>query len=142
MLPAAAADKPCADADRAVDAVTSWAALEKSFQDFGHCDKGPTADVFTEAILRVVIGGWPNVGDAGPILEKDTAFRGWLVKRLSSPSLPTQDTAEIRNLAKSSCPKGRQKVCADLLSAVEMGRALSAPELLELTPSPPAKGKP
>jgi hypothetical protein len=146
VLPAAAADKPCSSADKAIDGVTSWAALQKAFQDYGHCDKGPTADVFTEAMLRVVISGWQKVGDAEPILEKDEAFRGWFNRRLSSPALSTQDTAEIRDLAKSSCPKGRQKVCADLLSTVEMGRALSSPELLQLAPAPatPAqpKGKP
>ncbi|HEX4944387.1 MAG TPA: hypothetical protein VFV55_08535 [Usitatibacteraceae bacterium] len=146
ILPATAADKPCSSADKAIDGVTTWAALQKAVQDFGPCDKGPTGDLFTEAILRVIISGWPQVGDAEPILEKDKAFSDWLNRRLSSPSLSTQDTAEIRDLAKASCPKGREKVCAQLLSAVEMGRALSAPELLQLTPMPatpaPAKGKP
>lgn len=136
IFPAAAADKPCSDADKAIDGVTSWSALQKAVADFGHCDKGPTADLFTEAILRVVISGWPKVGDAGPILDKDAAFRGWLMTRLSSPALSTQDSAEIRDLAKSSCPKGQQKVCGDLLSAVEMGRALSAPELMQIAPAP------
>jgi hypothetical protein len=145
ILPTAAADKPCSDADKAVDGVTSWAALQKAAREYGHCDKGQTAEVFTEAILRVVISGWPKVGDAEPILEKDTAFRGWLMRRLSSPALSTQDTAEIRDLAKSSCPKGRQKVCADLLSAVEASRAIAAPELMLLPPPTtpaPAKDKP
>lgn len=141
ILPAAASDKPCSSADKAIDGVTSWAALQKAVQDYGHCDKGPTADVFTEAILRVIISGWPKVGDAEPILAKDADFRAWLNRRLSSPSLATQDSGEIRDLAKSSCPKGREKLCADLLSAVELGRTMSAPELLQLAPAP-AKGKP
>jgi hypothetical protein len=141
-FPAAAADKPCAGADKAIDGVTSWGALQKAVQDYGHCDKGPTADVFTEAMLRVIISGWHQVGDAEPIFEKDPAFRGWLNRRLSSPALSSQDTAEIRDLAKASCPKGRQKICADLLSVVEMGRSMSAPEILLLPPPEPAKGKP
>jgi hypothetical protein len=136
IVPAAAADKPCSAADKAIDGVTSWGALQKAVQDYGHCDKGPTAEGFTEAILRVIISGWPKVGDAGPILAKDAAFRDWLMKRLASPALSTQDTAEIRDLAKRSCPKGHEKVCADLHSAVEMGRAISAPELLALPPGP------
>jgi hypothetical protein len=143
-LPAPAADKPCTAADKAIDGVTSWGALQRAVNDFGHCDKGPTAEVFTEAILRVVISGWPKVGEAEPILDKDPAFRDWLMKRLMSPTLSTQDTAEIRDLAKSSCPKGHPKVCADLLSAVEMSRSISAPELMLLPPGPatPPKAKP
>ncbi|MBL0142005.1 MAG: hypothetical protein IPP91_07980 [Betaproteobacteria bacterium] len=145
VLPAAAADKPCDAADKAVDGVTSWSALQTAVRDYGHCDKGPTADAFTEAILRVVISGWPKLGDAGPILEKDATFRDWLNRRLSSPTLSTQDSGEIRDLAKGSCPKGQQKVCADLLSSVEMGRSISAPDLMLLPPPAvpaPAKGKP
>ena len=140
-FPAVAADKPCTGADKAFDGVTSWAALQKAVADFGHCDKGPTADVVTEALLRVVISGWPKVAEAGPILEKDAAFKSWLSRRLSSPDLDTRDTAEIRDLAKASCPKGQDKVCSEILSAVEMGRAISAPDLMALPPTAPAPAK-
>jgi hypothetical protein len=137
-LPAAAADKPCTGADKAFDATTSWAALHRAVADYGHCDKGPTAEIVTEAVLRVVIGGWPKVGEAGPFLDKDAAFKKWLERKLSSTDMPNQDSAEIRDLAKNSCPKGQAKVCGDILYAVESGRALSAPEMLQLTPVEPA----
>jgi hypothetical protein len=140
-FPAVAADKPCTGADKAFDGVTSWPALQKAVADFGHCDKGPTADVVTEALLRVVISGWPKVAEAGPILEKDAAFKGWLNRRLSSPDLDTRDSGEIRDLAKASCPKGQDKVCSEILSAVEMGRAISAPDLMALPPTTPAPAK-
>jgi len=133
----AAAENPCSEAMKAIDGVTTWSALQKTVRDYGHCDKGQTADFFTEALLRVYISGWPKVADAGPILEQDAAFKSWLTRRLSNPELSTQDTAEMRDLAKSSCPKGQDKVCGELLSAVEMGRALSAPDLL-LLPAPTA----
>ncbi len=137
-LPAAAADKPCTEADKAFDGVTSWAALQRAVHDYGHCDKGKTAETVTEALLRVVIGGWPKVGDAGPLLDKDAGFRNWLDRRLSSPDLAPEDSREIRDLAKSSCPKGQDKVCSTILSSVEMGRAISAPELIQLQPAAPA----
>jgi hypothetical protein len=139
VVPAAAADKPCAEADKAFDGVTSWQALQKAVADYGHCDKGPTADVVTEALLRVVISGWPRIAEAGPILEKDAAFKSWLNRRLSSPDLDTRDSGEIQSLAKGSCPKGQDKVCSEILSAVEMGRALSAPDLMLISPPAPAK---
>ncbi len=141
MTPALAADKPCSDAGKAIDRVTHWAALQKAMHDYGHCDKGPTGEAFTEALLRVYISGWPKVGDAGPILEKDAAFKSWLDRRLSSPDLSPQDSGEMRDLAKSSCPKGQDKLCADFLSTIEMGRALSAPELMQIAPEKPAPAK-
>lgn len=141
VLPAAAADKPCTEADKAFDGVTSWAALQKAVHDYGHCDKGATAGIVTEALLRVVISGWQKIGEAGPILEKDAAFKSWLGRRLSSPDLATDDSREIRDLAKASCPKGQDKVCGEILSSVEMGRALSAPDLMLLPPPTPAPAK-
>jgi len=142
MVPAAAADKPCTGADKAFDGVTSWAALQHAVQDYGHCDKGKTAEIVTEALLRVVIGGWPKISDAGPILEKDAAFRSWLGRRLSSPDILPEDSREIRDLAKSTCPKGQEKVCAEILSSIEMSRSLSAPDLMLLPPpTTPAPAK-
>lgn len=140
-FPAAASDKPCTGADKAFDSATSWAALHKAAADFGHCDKGPTRTIVTEAVLRVVIGGWPKVGEAGPYLEKDAAFKKWLERKLSDTDMPGEDSAEIRDLAKNSCPKGQDKVCAEILSAVQSGRALSAPEMLQLIPTEPAPAK-
>ena len=140
-FPAVAADKPCTGADKAFDGVTSWPALQKAVADFGHCDKGPTADVVTEALLRVVISGWPKVAEAGPILEKDAAFKSWLSRRLSSPDLDTRDTAEIRDLAKAGCPKGQDKVGSEIRSAVAPGRASPAPDLMALPPTTTAPAK-
>ena len=123
-------------------ASTPWAALQRAVADYGHCDKGNTAPIVTEALLRVIISGWPNIANAGPILAKDAAFKDWLGRRLSSPDLDTRDTAEIVNLAKGSCPKGQDAVCAEILSSAELGRAISAPDLMLLAPPPsPAPAK-
>ena len=141
MLPAAAQDKPCTEAGKAFNAVTSWHALQDAVRSYGHCDKGETAAIVTEALLRVTIDGWPTIAEAGPILDKDAAFKKWLDRKLGSTDLPKQDSAEIRDLAKNSCPKGQDKVCGQILSAVQSGRSLVEPEMLQLMPTepPPAK---
>lgn len=146
VVPAAAADKPCTPADKAaaekaIDGVTAWVAFDKSFRDFGHCDTGNVATLFTEAMMRVLIDGWPTVGVGDEVLVQNPAFREWLMKRLRSPELNKDDSAAIRDLAKQSCPKGHDKVCAELLSAVESGRQISSPDLLQW-PSAPASPAP
>ena len=84
------------------------------------CSMASAQSFIISAMLRVIISGWPRIAEAGPILEKDAAFKSWLNRRLSNPSLATQDSAEIRDLARASCPKGADKVCSELLSAVEL----------------------
>ena len=143
VLPAAAADKPCSSADaakaeKAIDQVTSWPALQKAVRDFRHCDQGQAAEYFSEALMRVLISGWLQVGEAEAILDKDTAFRDWLMARLASPLLAKDDADSIRGLAKNNCPKGRDKLCADLRAGLEAGKA-AAPKLMDWPSAAPAK---
>ena len=138
-LPVRADD--CARADASIDRVTTWPALAQAFRDFRACDKGPTAELFTEALLRVVIGGWPKLPEAGPAFAAEPAFREWALRRLRSPDLPKDDAESVRDLARGSCPKGQEKLCTDLAAAAEMSRASASPDLIVIPPATP-KGNP
>lgn len=138
VLPAHAQD--CAKADAAIDRVTTWPALAQAVKDYRACDQGTSAELFTEALLRVLIGGWPKVSEAAPAFASDPAFRDWILRRLRNPDLPREDADTIRDLAKGSCPKGREALCAELSAAAEAGRP-SAPA--PASPSPDVrKGSP
>ena len=138
-LPVRASD--CAQADASIDRVTTWPALAQAVKDYRACDKGPTAELFTEALLRVVIGGWPKVAEAGPVFAADPGFREWTMRRLRSPDLPKDDAESVRDLAKGTCPKGQEKLCADLGAAAEMSRASASPDLIVIPPAT-QKGNP
>ena len=131
----------CAKADAAIDRVTTWPALAQAMKDYRACDKGPTAELFTEALLRVVVGGWPKIAEAEPAFAADPAFRDWTLRRLRSPDLPKDEAESVRDLAKGSCPKGQAKLCADLAAAAEMSRASASPDLIVIPPAAP-KGSP
>lgn len=131
----------CAKADAAVDRVTTWPALAQAVKDYRACDKGQTAELFTEALLRVVVGGWPKIAEAEPVFSADSSFRDWALRRLRSPDLPKDEAESVRDLAKGSCPKGREKLCADLAAAAEMSRASASPDLIVIPPATP-KGNP
>jgi hypothetical protein len=95
---------------------------------------------FSDALLRVVIDGWPRFSEAGPILGKDDAFREWVMTRLGSPAIDKDDAQTIRDLAKASCPKGQSRTCDDLLSALDAGKPLQP---IQMMPSAgPAAPKP
>lgn len=141
MAAAPAQAQDCAKADAAIDRVTSWLALAQAVRDYRACDKGPTSETFTEALLRVLIGGWPKVAEAAPAFASDPAFRDWTLSRLRNPTLPREDAETVRDLAKGSCPKGRETLCADVAAAAESGLPMAPPVP---APSPPAapKGSP
>jgi len=146
IIPPAAADKPCSPADmasaeKAIDNVTSWAALDRAVRDFGHCDRGRAAELFTEALLRVVIDGWPKIGEAEPFLGPDSPFREWTTRHLSSSALSKEDSESVRGLAKSSCPAGRAQLCEYFREALEFGKPLVMPTPIEIAKPPAPTGK-
>lgn len=131
-LPAASADKPCSRADasnaeKAIDKVVSWPMLQKAVKDFGHCDTGQAGEYFTEALLRLVVGSWPRIAEAEPVLERDRDFKSWVLKRLEDPALPKDDADSVHDLSQNSCPKGQKTLCNELHEAVEKGKAAQAP---------------
>jgi hypothetical protein len=115
-----AADKPCspADAKRAekiVDQVTSWEQLQKAWRDWHHCDTGPVAENYTDAVLRLMVD-WKRV-DALAETLKDPEYKGFIQARLKSPAAK-DDQSSIRSRATQSCPKGQDALCAEIAAAV------------------------
>ena len=49
-----------AAAEKAIDRVTTYATLNKAWKDYRHCDKGTVDELFTDAILRLMVE-WKNV---------------------------------------------------------------------------------
>jgi len=134
-----AADKPCtkadaANAEKAIDRVVAWPAMQKAVKDWGHCDTGQAAEYFTEALLRLLVGSWIKVSELEPLYYGDNAFREWIDKRLADPALPRDDADQVHDLSQNSCPKARKKLCDDLHKAVEDGKSAGMPA----KPAPPA----
>ncbi|MBC8023881.1 MAG: hypothetical protein H7Y14_12215 [Burkholderiales bacterium] len=117
---AQAADKPCppadaAKAEKAIDNVVAWPQLHKAWRDWRHCDTGAVADVYTDAILRLMVE-WKNVEALAEPL-KDAEYKAFIHKHLKSPAAK-DDQSSIRSRASQSCPKGQDALCADIAAAV------------------------
>ena len=104
-----------AKAEKSVDQVVTWTQLHKAWRDWKHCDTGNVADVYTDAILRLMVE-WKNVEAlAEPI--KDPDYKSFIHAHLKSPAAK-DDQSAIRSRATQSCPKGQDALCADIASAV------------------------
>jgi hypothetical protein len=121
-LGAHAQAKPCTPADsakaeKAADRVVNGEQLYKAWQDYGHCDAGNVDDIFTDAILRIMIE-WKNVDALAKPMESDKAYREFIHKHLNSPSAKG-DIDNVYNRAKLSCPKGLDHFCSDITMTVK-----------------------
>jgi hypothetical protein len=131
-VPAIAADKPCSKADaaaaeKAIDRVVSWAAMHKAWKDYGHCDADNVAMVFSDALMRMLVGNWPKFAELEPAFTSDTAYRDWILDRVGGGKLSKGDVDDIHDLTQNSCPKGQKRVCDPLHAAAEKAQGKAAP---------------
>lgn len=114
-----AADRPCSKADeaaasKAIDRVVDWGQLRKAWQDYGHCDKGPVADLYTDALMRLMVE-WKGVQAlAGDV--KDKAYHDFVIAHLKSDAAK-DDRDSIYSRAKASCPAGLDAFCGEIAEA-------------------------
>lgn len=133
----AAAQKACskaeeANAQKAIDRVSSWATLNSTWKSFRHCDSGAIGEQFTDAILRLVID-WKGVNQLSDAM-KDPDYNTFIVNHLKSPEAKS-DAPDVYSRAKANCPKGLEDWCKEIASAVREAPAPGQPDPLLPTPT-------
>ena len=123
---AQAADKPCTPADKAkaekgIDNVVTWTQMQKAYVDFAHCDTGEVADLYTDALLRLIVE-WKNVDAFSAAMQKDAQFKEFVYAHLKSPAAK-DDRSAIFSRCSQGCPKGHEAFCAELGAVVNPPKA-------------------
>jgi hypothetical protein len=125
-----AAQKTCskadaANAEKAIDRVVNWPGLQKAYQDYRHCDSDAVNDLFTDALLRLMVE-WKNVDVVSSAVAKDGEYKNWIHKRLLSPAAK-DDRESVYSRAKASCPAKQEAFCAELAEVVQGGKPGGTP---------------
>ena len=138
--PALAQDKACskadaAKADKAVDAVTSFPQMHKAWQDWKHCDSGPVAETFNDALFRLLVD-WKGVDGLAASTGASADYKAWVMDRVKAGS--KEDKSAIHSRAKTGCPSKHSALCEELIAAAagEPAKAAPAPGT---APANPAK---
>jgi hypothetical protein len=130
-----AQDKPCtpadaANAEKAIDRVVNWDQLYKSYQDHRHCDNGPVAEVFTEALLRCLVE-WKQVDSLAKTMERDKDYNAFVVRHLRAAT--PEDQKSVYSRAKMNCPKGLDGWCTAL---ADTSKPMTPFKGIEVAPMP------
>lgn len=142
-LAAGASDRPCGKSDAAaaqksIDRVESWPQLEKSWRDYRQCDSGDVADVYTDALLRLIVD-WKDIPELSAAMGRDAQFRDFILAHLKSDAAK-DDRPMVYSRAKASCPAGLKAFCDEIADAAK-GPANKA-EALDLAPLQPIRTGP
>ena len=117
-----AADKPCtkadaANAEKAIDRVLHWPQLQKAWQDYQHCDTGAVADLYTDALMRLM-ADWKGMDALAASMQKDAQYKEFVYAHIKSPAAK-DDHAMVYSRARTGCPKGLDEFCAELADTVK-----------------------
>jgi hypothetical protein len=118
----AAAQKECskseaAAAEKAVERVVNYAGLLKAYKDYRHCDKDNVEEVFTDAILRLMVA-WNNVDTIAQDTMSDAEYKKFIHRHLLSPAAK-DDRPAVYSRAKSSCPPIQDAFCNELVELLK-----------------------
>jgi len=116
-----AADKTCtkadsANAEKAIERVLNWPQLQKTWQDYRHCDTGAVADGYTDALMRMMVD-WKGLDSLASAMQKNAEYKEFIYAHIKSPAAK-DDHAMVYSRAKASCPKGLDEFCAELADTV------------------------
>lgn len=129
-----------ARAEKTIDTVVSWAQMRKVYVDYAHCNTGAVADMYCDALLRLMVE-WKNIDALAADMAKDEKYRDFVYAHLRSPAAK-DDRETVYARARRSCPKGLEAFCAELAEVVNPKAApASAPAAPPAPPAPPAPGK-
>lgn len=115
-----AQDKACTKADsaaaeKALDRVVTWPQLQKAWQDYRHCDTGNVDDLFTDALMRMLVE-WKSPDALASSMNSDPAYAAFVVKHIKSPSAK-DDRESVYSRAKQSCPANLSAFCEKIAEA-------------------------
>ena len=138
----ALAQKECskseaAAAEKAVDRVVNYPGLLKAWRDYGHCSQGPVGELFTEAILRLMVE-WKDVDTVAQDMGREPNYKKFVFGHLGNAA--KEDRQSIYSRAKASCPLTQGAFCAELIEVVK-NQPAKADDLLAPLPTIPAPKK-
>ena len=136
-----AQQKPCtkaesAAAEKAIDRVLGWPQLYKAWHDYRHCDTGPVDELYTDALLRLIVD-WKDVGAFAAAVQKDEQYKEFVTRHLKSPAAK-DDLDAIFSRAKASCPAKQEAFCGELIEIVKAEPPKAKPAAEPAKPAPEA----
>lgn len=118
----AAAQKECtraeaAAAEKAAERIVNYGQLFRAWKEYGHCDRGAAEELFTDAILRLLVE-WKNVDTVAGDVQSDPEYKRFIHKHLRSP-MAKEDRPSIHSRARHSCPPIQDEFCKELIEVVK-----------------------
>lgn len=112
-------------ADDAISRIKDWDSLYNVYSQFKNCDNGGTAELFDDAVIKILANNWSTTQRLVTLMSSDKDFGKFVISHISA----TGDLNELKRIqinAKSNCIPGSKSTCVLIES-----KAASAIKTLE-----------
>lgn len=105
------------EAEKALDRVVNWDLMYAAWKQYGHCDTIMTEDLFTDALMRLIVE-WKHVDQFAAKYQGDKQFKEFVNRHFRSLGAK-EDVKSVYSRAKSNCPPRMDAFCAELAEAAK-----------------------
>lgn len=106
-------EKDAEAADMAVDSLTSWQAIQQNSVKYGYCDDASIAEGNSEAVARMLVDKWEEVGTLQLLISHDDSFKKYVLTHINS-TLDTEDLELVVKQSSKECPTKIRSLCSEL----------------------------
>jgi hypothetical protein len=103
-------------AENETDHLRDWASVHPSYVHFSHCDDGSIAEGYSDAVGKLLAEHWDQFSRLAQLVSNDKEFGRFVIKHIDH-TLPNDVLLKISKSARSRCPVGREKYCAEIAHA-------------------------
>lgn len=88
----------------------NWDGMYKSYKRFKQCDDGAVAELYSDAIAKLLTEDWKSIGELDRLISKDKNFGVFVIHHVDE--LMTFDQAQkMYENVRSRCPETVKKLC-------------------------------
>jgi hypothetical protein len=105
-------------AENEASTLKSWPAVQRSFQNYAHCDDGAIGEGYSESITLLLADHWNTLPSLARLVANDPHFERFVTRHIDS-TVPRERLTRIASNARRNCSKEHRALCDRFLKATE-----------------------
>jgi hypothetical protein len=105
--------KDAIEADKDLDRLTSWAAVNRTFKRYRQCDDGGLAEGYSDAVAKLFANRWQTLRDFANLSQQNPEFERFVFWHIDT-TVDLVDAHAIIANARNHCPADLRALCRRL----------------------------
>lgn len=109
---------------------SGWEGMYQAFLEYGACDDGYVAAIFSDGIVRLLVLDWDSLPQLKEIVDRDERFLVFVVRHTDASVEPNHLRQVLANT--EECDEGYRELCLEIHTAAELAWEMMVEDFPEL----------